>query len=177
MDKFEADRRAVYLAYRGRYEPETVKLLIIAESPPVSGLYFYKPDGKVTEPLFAALMEQLGIRCVNKDEGLRSFQLAGWLLVDATYTPVDKGYTESLRNMIMAQDYEHLLADLIRLSPDKSAPIVLIKSNVCRLLRPKLVRDGFRVLNGETIVFFPSSGQQLRFHQQFRSILTSTQIR
>jgi hypothetical protein len=91
-----------------------VKLLIVAKSPPASGLYFYNPAGRVTEPLFAALMEQLGITCATKEEGLRSFQQSGWLLVDATYTPIDKEYIESLRNIVIEQDYEHLHADLMR---------------------------------------------------------------
>jgi hypothetical protein len=176
MTNSTSDRRPIYLAYRKRYEPEKTKLLIIAESPPASGLYFYNPVGRVTEPLFTALMEQLGITCATKEEGLQSFQQSGWLLVDATYTPIDKGYSESLRNMVIEQDYEHLLADLLSLTPDKSVPIILIKSNVCRLLRPKLDRDGFRVLNGETIVFFPSSGQQGRFRDQFRTVLSSAEL-
>jgi hypothetical protein len=78
--------------------------------------------------------------------------------------------------MVIEQDYEHLLADLMRLTPDRSAPIILIKSNVCRVLRSKLVRDGFRVLNGETIVFFPSSGQRGRFRDQFRTVLSSAEL-
>jgi hypothetical protein len=45
-----------YLSLRSRYEPENIRLVIIAESPPASGLYFYNPTGARSEPLFAALM-------------------------------------------------------------------------------------------------------------------------
>src|SRR5262245_12148076 len=82
--------KSEYLDSRRRYEPNRVTFIIVAESPPASGLYFYKPTGQVAEPLFAALMKQLGVSCLNKEHGLREFQRSGWVLVDATYEPVDK---------------------------------------------------------------------------------------
>ena len=47
---------------------------------------------------------------------------------------------------------------------------VLIKANVCKLLEPKLKRDGFNVLNKGRCVYFPASGQQLIFDRQFGEI-------
>ena len=70
-------------------EPTSVTLVIVAESPPASGKYFYRPNGEVSEPLFKALMKQLGIQPKTKCEGLREFQKRGWVLVDATYEPVN----------------------------------------------------------------------------------------
>jgi hypothetical protein len=78
-----------YLSLRSRYEPENIRLVIIAESPPASGLYFYNPTGARSEPLFAALMRQLGISPISKENGLLEFQRRGWVLVDATYEPVN----------------------------------------------------------------------------------------
>ena len=75
--------RKKYLVLRRRYEPETIKLVIIAESPPVGGKFFYNPEGKPTEPLFAALMNQLrNHRPHTKEEGLREFQrrAGSWLM-------------------------------------------------------------------------------------------------
>jgi hypothetical protein len=51
--------RSAYISLRRRYEPERIRLVIIAESPPASGLYFYDETGAPGEPLFAALMKQL----------------------------------------------------------------------------------------------------------------------
>jgi hypothetical protein len=48
--------RDYYFSFRRKYEPEQLNLVIVAESPPVSGLYFYNPLGKISEPLFAAFM-------------------------------------------------------------------------------------------------------------------------
>jgi hypothetical protein len=46
-----------YLSLRREFEPTTITLVIVAESPPASGKYFYDPDGEVSEPLFNALSE------------------------------------------------------------------------------------------------------------------------
>jgi len=58
----------------------------------------------------------------------------------------------------------------IRLSPDPSVRLILIKANVCEVLEPKLAKNRFNVLNRGTAVF-PSHGRQVDFHHQFGSIL------
>jgi hypothetical protein len=138
--------RAEYLDLRQRYEPESTRLVIIAESPPASGKYFYDPAGAPSEPLFAALMKQLRVIPHTKEGGLREFQRRGWILVDATYEPVNKAHSSS-RYRVIERDYPLLRDDLATLMANRSIPIVLIKENVCRILRPKLVRDGFNVLS------------------------------
>ena len=147
--------RSEYLALRRPYEPETVKLIVVAESPPRSGKYFYNREGQQTEPLFAAMMGQLGLPYTTKHEGLLNFQQCGWILVDATYEPVDQHGDAPIRNQIIERDYPQLLHDLKALSPNSSAPVVLIKANVCRLLQDRLAREGFNVLNRGDVVFFP----------------------
>src|SRR5712671_1981371 len=73
--------KSKYLAWRRRYEPAPVKLIIVAESPPDSGKYFYDPEGSRGEILFREMMRVLGVSCTSKDEGLRKFQEAGRILV------------------------------------------------------------------------------------------------
>ena len=58
-------------------------------------------------------------------------------------------------------------------APDRSVPLILIKTNICKLLEPKLTRDGFRVLNRGCLIPFPASGQQKKFHEQFPAIIAS----
>ncbi len=59
-----------YLAMRQRYQPAHIKLIIVAESPPSGGKYFYDADGSRGEPLFAAMMRQLKATPASKVEGL-----------------------------------------------------------------------------------------------------------
>jgi hypothetical protein len=159
-----------YLAYRCKFEPSRVRLVLVAESPPESGLYFYNPDGKTSEPLFSALMEHIDCAPRTKEEGLREFQRQGWLLVDATYEPVNT-LAAAARDSVIMRDYPQLRDDLEALLPDYSVPIVLLKANVCRLLEQQLTEDGFNVLNKGHTIYFPSHGRQLEFHRQFRAIL------
>jgi hypothetical protein len=161
--------RDYYLSLRRRHEPAVPSLIIIAESPPASGRYFYDPNGKTSEPLFAALMRQLAISPKSKEVGLREFQRAGWLLVDATYQPVNA--LDHARDRVLERDYPLLRSDLMRLIDGRSIPIVLIKANACRMLESKLAQDGFNVLNKGRVIYFPSTGRQKQFPQQFRAVL------
>lgn len=168
-------KRDEYLALRRQYKPEHLRLVIVAESPPSSGKYFYNPTGRPSEPLFSALMRQLRFSASTKEQGLREFQRRGCLLVDATYEPVNN-LSGPARNAVITQDYPQLRDDLKNLPGGCSNPLVLVKANVCRTLEPKLREDGFSVLNGGRVIYFPSHGQQGRFHQQFAEVLKSAHI-
>ena len=53
------------------------KIVFVLESPPKSGLYFYKP-GAVSEPLFSAMMKDvLEIKPQTKEEGLSVPRIVG----------------------------------------------------------------------------------------------------
>ena len=161
-------KRGQYLYLRRRYTPKKIKLIIVAESPPASGKYLYDPKGRITEPLFAALMRQLSISPKSKEDGLSHFQRTGWLLVDATYEPVNKLKNP---NAVIDRDYRLLRKDLSTLMSGQSIPLALIKKNVCRRLEPKLIESGFRVLNGGLEIPFPSNGWQPEFHKKFPLLL------
>ena len=165
-------QRSEYLSFRRKFEPTNITLVIVAESPPTSGKYFYDPDGEVGEPLFNALMKQIDIQTKTKSEGLRKFQERGWLLVDATYEPVNSLRTRD-RNSVIERDYLELCGDLKRLLATRwsEVPLNLVKENVCKLLDPRLKKNGFNVLNKGRIVYFPASGHQCDFDRQFREIL------
>jgi hypothetical protein len=165
--------RDYYLRLRQEYQPANIRLIIVAESPPASGKYFYDPTGSPKEPLFVAIMLQLGVSAITKEAGLRKMKERGWVLVDATYQPVDK-LTEDAshdRDGVITRDYHLLLADLASVMPNRSIPLVLIKANVCRTLEPLLLNDGFTVLNSGRVIYFPSHGQQSKFKQQFAEVL------
>ena len=134
----------------------------------MSGLYFYSPEGKVTEPLFAAMMRHLHFRPASKDAGLRAFKDQGWVLVDATYTPVNR---DADRDQVLRRDFDLLCADLRELTGGAEIPAVLLKANVCQILEPLLTANGFQVLNRARRVYFPSHGRQKESAQQFEVIL------
>ncbi len=161
-----------YVRLRDRYRPAQTRLIFIAESPPASGKYFYDQTGRVTEPLFRALIRDvMGLSVAYKAEGLRAFQEEGFTLLDATYVPVNEGMSDKEREKAVLSGYTRLSQEVMALSPAKTTPLVLIKTNVCRLLEPRLLQDGFVVKNKGVIVPFPSSGQQRRFREAMKRVI------
>ncbi len=154
-----------YLSLRKKYLPEKLKLVFVLESPPASGLYFYDENGKTSEPLFAAMMKLLNFSEKNKKEGLEFFQKEGYIIVDATYEPVNR-LKGKQRNDVILRDFDALIEDLENLTPGKQVPIVLVKANICRLLEQRLEHHGFKVKNNGIVVPFPSTGQQKKFHEE-----------
>jgi hypothetical protein len=167
-----------YHSLRREYEPSDPTLLIVAESPPESGLYFYDPVGRTSEPIFAAFMEQLAFKPVTKVDGLREMQRRGWLLIDATYEPIDKkfGKRGPRRDAVLVRDYHLLKQDLLAISDGRKLPIILIKENVCRILDPLLTADGFHVLNRGRKVYLPLNGNQPDFRRQFPEIMADATV-
>ena len=79
----------------------------------------------------------------------------------------------SKRDKMIVGHYQSLRDDLASLLPDRSAPLILIKANVCQLLEPRLKAAGFNVLNVGRVIYFPSHGRQNDFHRQFAAVLES----
>ncbi len=119
-------KRNEYLALRRRFTPQMITLVVVAESPPASGRYFYDPAGALSEPLFSAMMKHHGLSPDAKENGLRAFQQLGWLLVDATYKAVNT-LSDVDRDRVIAEDYQLLREDLDALLRDRSTPLLLIK--------------------------------------------------
>jgi len=164
-------KRKDYLKLREKYLPKKIRVVFILESPPVSGSYFYNPNGEVTEPLFRAMMEcVLQIEPSTKHEGLEKFMKSGYILVDATYTPVNY-LSNTQRNKVILSSYPLLIKDLRRLFNDRKVKIILVKANVCRLLEKDLLNDGFNVLNKGLMIPSPASGQQNRFCTKIKKLI------
>jgi hypothetical protein len=162
-----------YHKLRSQYQPTHIKLVFLLESPLASGKYFYDPTGKRTEPLFSALMKVIGENPVTKHEGLTVFQAKGFFLVDATYQPVNHIKSDKERNQAIRDAFPELIDDLRRTLPDRRTPIVLVKANICRLLEARLKQEDFNVINEGTVIPFPSSGQQAKFHRAIQELFYS----
>ena len=165
-------KKEYYLQLRNKYHPDNIKLIFLLESPPVSGKYFYDESGKITEPLFSALMKLLNYKPNDKKDGLQFFKSNGYLLVDATYKQVNKLKGKE-RDETILSDYDYLVSDLERICSDKEVPIFIIKANVCKLLDDRLSKIGFNIINKGAIIPFPSHGQQNIFQKEALKILNN----
>ncbi len=176
MTNKPAHPKNYYINLRNRFFPKDLKAIFVLESPPASGRYFYNPDGRTGEPLFSAMMRSvLGLdpHSAAKAEGLRKFQEAGYLVVDAAYIPVNK-MDDKERDRVILENLGNLVEDLreqMRKAGKDSAPVILVKANICRLLESRLLERGFRVANQGSVIPFPSNGQQKVFERKIQELI------
>lgn len=162
--------KAEYLRFRNKYIPTITRIVFVLESPPASGLYFYNPDGSVKEQLFKAMMKDvLEIDPKTKEEGLKKFQACGFFLIDSTYTPVNK-LDDDEADEIIRRDAP-LLVEELRKYASPETKIVLVKANVCEILKPILEEAGFSVLNEGISIPFSGWGQRTKFRAAVRQVL------
>lgn len=167
-----------YLKLRVKYQPEKIRLIFVLESPPVSGNFFYDPSGRVTEPLFSAMMKLIGQEPSTKEAGLVAFARNGFFLVDATYQCVNHIKSEKQRNQTILSDLPELIKDLkgISSSRQNTVKFVLVKANICRLLEEPIKAEGMKVINNGTVIPFPSHGHQNKFQESIRRVLKVAKI-
>ena len=157
---------------RRKYCPSKTRLLMIAESPPSSGGFFYFPKTIGKDHLFRETMKTVGLwpqgtpmrRGVDKTPMLRSFQSMGFYLLDSSEDPVDKMPDRARREAIRDQ-LPRLVEDVKIVDPPS---IVIVKSSIFEPVKSALEKAGFgsRVLNDRPIPF-PSHGNQ----QKYRTIM------
>ena len=160
-----------YVSLRNKYLPKKVKAVFVLESPPAGHGYFYDPTGRVSEVLFRAFMKAVvNFSPANKDEGLKKLASKGYLLVNPIYTPVNKLSDKEADKLILS-NYENFKNDLRSIIGNKQIPIILVKSNICRLLEKPLLKDGFNVVNNGTFVPFPLHYHMNTFTERVRKLL------
>jgi len=160
-----------YISLRNQYIPKKIKTIFVLESPPEGHGYFYDPRGRVSEVLFRAFMKAvLNFNPITKDEGLRKLASEGYLLVNPIYKPVNKMADKEADKLILG-NYKNFTKDLDSLIDNKKTPIILIKSNICRLLEKPLLVDGYNVVNNGTMIPFPLHYHMNTFIDRLKPLL------
>ncbi len=159
-----------FIKLRNNYEPEKIKFCFIFESPPSSGKYFYDPKGKTSELLFRSMMKVLfNKEFKTKHEGLSYFQKQGFYLIDPIYIPVDKISDKEADNLIL-KNYNNFKKDLIAKGLNKT-PLILVKKNIFIILKDRLIKDGFNVLNKDEMIPFPMHYHYKSFEQKIKKFI------
>jgi hypothetical protein len=118
-----------YVRVRKPFVPLETKTIFVCESPPISGTYFYDPSNGFHGPLFTAMMRDvLEFEPDSKERGLHEFANRGYLVLDATYQPVNgEGITASERRDIVEGSFEGLVEELHRYGGEDTG-IVLVEA-------------------------------------------------
>ncbi len=161
---------------RRKYRPRKVRFLLIAESPPSSGGFFYFPTTIGKDHLFRETMKALKFwpenepmrRGVDKSSMLRRFRSMGFYLLDTCVSPVDKMPPGERRTAVQNQT-PRLVNEVIEADPSH---IFVVKSSIFRPVSQALREAGMhkRVIN-TIAVPFPSHGNQRVYRARLRRAL------
>jgi len=165
-----------FIKLRQKYTPSHIKIIFVLESPPEGHGYVYDSKGHTGEVLFRALMKLINLVPGSKEEGLQNLKNSGILLLNPTYKAVNK-LPEKQADQIIMSNYQNFVDDLLSFDLKKNIPIILIKSNICRLLEEPLVRDGFNVLNDGLMIPFPVHYHQKRFNEGISKLMKDLNIK
>ncbi|HEV2120031.1 MAG TPA: hypothetical protein VGS11_08025 [Candidatus Bathyarchaeia archaeon] len=166
---------------RRKYRPPKIRLLLIAESPPSSGGFFYFPSTIGKDHLFRETMKALDLwpqnkpmrKGVDKRSMLRSFQSMGFYLLDTCNFPVDK-LPPGKRRRAVLQEIPRLVNDVINANP---LQVLVVKSSIFNPVAVALRESGLwsRVLNSGPVPF-PSHGNQRFYRSMLRSALRKARL-
>jgi hypothetical protein len=166
---------------RRKYRPRKVRFLLIAESPPSSGGFFYFPTTIGKDHLFRETVKALEIwpinqpmrRGVDKRRMLRRFQSTGFYLLDTCVSPVDKMRPGDRRKTVLTQT-PRLVKDVIKTNPSH---IFIVKSSIFNPVSQALKESGFlpRLLNVRPVPF-PSHGNQRPYRSMLRRAVRKTRL-
>ncbi len=166
---------------RRKYRPRRVRFLLIAESPPSSGGFFYFETTIGKDHLFRETMKALEFwpenepmrRGVDKRSMLRRFQSLGFYLLDTCILPVNKLSTIERRKAVVSQT-PRLVYQVIEADP---LHILIVKSSIFKPVSIALRESGLlaRVLNIRPVPF-PSHGNQRIYRSMLRRAVSKTHL-
>jgi len=171
----------VYVPARDKYKPcGKTRFLLIAESPPASGGYFYFHKSTGRDSLFRETMKALTLfpengkmqKDFDKVPLLKEFQSRGFFLVDASYSPVNKIPKSNERKRAVIRDIPRLVVETMKLNPEK---IIIVKRSIFDPIRKALEQAGFgeKILNKAPLPF-PSHGHQGTYRKRLRELVESS---
>src|SRR5438309_11220326 len=166
---------------RRKYRPSKVWFLLIAQSPPSSGGFFYFATTIGKDHLFRETMKALEFwpedepmrRGVDKRSMLRRFQSMGLYLLDTCVFPVDKLRPKERGKAVLSQTLR-LVNDVIKANPPH---IFIVKSSIFSPVSIALREAGLltRVLNTGPVPF-PSHGNQRVYRAMLRRAVSKARL-
>ncbi len=170
-----------YSVARNKYRPDRIRALLIAESPPSSGGFFYFERTSGKDHLFRETMKALEFwpknrampRGLDKKLLLKKFRSRGFFLIDTCEFPVDK-LSATKRKASIIRAAAKLPGKVGKLDPDS---IVIVKKTVYGAVSEVLEKAGLggRILNTDSLPF-PSHGNQGKYRRTLRRFLRKAEL-
>lgn len=149
---------------RERFKPETVRVLLVGESPPAEGTFFYDRSlmTTYTKNAFEAALDQ---SFESNDQFFEYMKKSGFYLEDLSRLPVDK-LAPREREAKLIEESEGF-ADRVALMKPEAVVIVLKKIE-------KIVRGALNKAGSTAQVYvipFPGNGHQSKYQAQLIPIV------
>jgi hypothetical protein len=142
---------------RRRYLPETVRLLLIGESAPASGRFFYRRDSGLYRAIRAAF--QVADDRITDENFLDRFRACGCYLVDLCREPVDDLEPARRREARRRGEVE-LTAKIRKYRP----PVIMV---LLRSIRPNVLRASGQAGWSGRLLNTPYPARWVRHREQF----------
>jgi hypothetical protein len=130
-----------YIVARDRFKPSgRIRFLLIAESPPASGGYFYFDWTTGRSSLFSETMKALGWfpedepmpKGFDKVSLLRKFQSLEFFMIDVSYRPLDKGLSRKEREDCLKNEIPRRVDEIRKLDPES---IIIVKVTLFNMVK------------------------------------------
>lgn len=172
-----------YNSIRQKYKPATIKLLLIAESPPPapeiqSSRQFYysdrirKDDRLFVNTIRALYPETMDVKEpeleAQKETWLKKLQSDGVYMIEALEDSQEHEVTKKQRQAKIEASLPRILEQVRELA-SPATKIVLIKSNVFEVAAAPLKEAGYTVLNTE-LVDYPGRFNQRDYREKLASL-------
>jgi hypothetical protein len=150
---------------RNRYRPNNVRLLLVGESPPESGKFFYMKSAMTTHTAHA-FESAHGRKFSNTEAFLEHFKHCGCFLEDLSRTPVDQ-WSSKKRDDHLRNEVSPLSQRIKALSP--SVVVIFLKR-----IAP-YVQEAVEMSGCNPVVYvlpFPGSGHQTKYKSELATIVS-----
>ncbi len=174
----------------GKYLPASIKLLFVAEAPPLlkSGRFFYLTSLTTGDTLFIEMMKVLyptdaafveGNRKPDfdakrvrqrKQEFLEKFKHDGFYLIDASEQSMPEDANPATKRQMLRNALPELKKKALNLCSERDVPIILIGNLTYSVCAAPLREDRLRILN-DAPIDHPARGGQKRFRRKLHEVI------
>jgi len=173
-----------YNDVREKYRPSSIKILLIAESPPPaadvqsSRQFYYTDRIRKDDRLFINTVKALYPETIDmteaeieaqKEQWLQRFKSDGFYMIEALEESQEHEVTKKQRQAKIAQSLPRLIERVDELA-DTGTKIILIKSNVFEVAASPLRDAGYTVLNTE-LLDYPGHFNQRAYREKLSSLV------
>ena len=157
---------------RSAYKPDAIRLLLVGESPPAGGTFFYRGNSILQRWTAAAMSRAHAVDFEDSAAFLREFRAAGYYIDDLCLEPVNHLDTSERRRARV----DGVLGLEARMTSARPAAVACVMRAIAPTVRDALRRVGLADRRFYSLPF-PAQGHQRRYVDELAAIMSSLHSR